>query len=65
MTTVSDRDMARQIDLALADYASGFDIEAIVRDLIDRFGRVHVSEVPSGVFWDIVAKHSHAPEGVI
>lgn len=56
MTTTTDQDMYHQVDLALTDHASGFDIEAIVRDLINRFGRVPISEIPNDVFWDIVAK---------
>ena len=52
--TTTDRDMHAQVMEALNDYGSDFDTRAIVRDLIERFGRVDVDSVPPETFWRIV-----------
>ena len=52
--TTTDRDMHAQVMEALDDYGSDFDTRAIVRDLIERFGRVDVDSTPPDAFWRIV-----------
>ena len=55
MTTTS-RDMAHQVHTALQEYADGYNIPAIVRDLIRDHGPVDVGTIPSGPFWSTVAR---------
>ncbi|HLU97398.1 MAG TPA: hypothetical protein VKZ89_11210 [Thermobifida alba] len=49
-----------QVRATLGDEADGFDVEAIVEEIGDTFGRDKVrtvDDVPSEAYWDIVRKH--------
>lgn len=49
-----------QVTATLGDSAGDFDVEAIVEEIGDRFGRDTVrtvDDVPSEAYWDIVRKH--------
>ena len=54
--TTTDRDMHVQVLEALNDYGSDFDTRAIVRDLIERFGRADVDSTPPETFWATVRR---------
>lgn len=59
--TINSRDIKDQVIEALAGDEDDYDLDEIVADLIQRFGRVHVGTMPSREFWDIVADHDISP----
>ena len=61
---ITDRDMRVQVEHVLAGAAygvEGYDIRAIVTELIERFGRVDVDSAPAETFWQIVKAHMLHP----
>jgi len=50
MSTITSRDMQRQVREALQDHAHEFDVEGAVAELIAWYGRVDVGTIPSGPF---------------
>lgn len=65
MSTITSRDMQRQVREALQDHAHEFDVEGAVAELIAWYGRVDVGTIPSGPFWSTIYAHSRDPRGAI
>jgi hypothetical protein len=62
---VTYRDMADHVDQALDAGHGGGDFDrgardAIVQDLIERYGLVDLDSIPHDEFWAIVEKHDRA-----
>ena len=62
--TITDRDMAEQLDQTLdAGYGGeDFDRPAIIRELMETYGRVDLDSIPHDDFWTVVQKHDIGPE---
>lgn len=60
---ITDREICQQVWLTLdgVDGSEGYDVGAIVRELIDRFGLVDISGIDHDVYWDIVARWDVQP----
>lgn len=54
---ITDRDMREQVKSSLTSEVGDFDVNAIVDDLQDAYGTVHIDEIPSERYWEIVEKH--------
>lgn len=58
--TITDRDMREQVTQSVISEPGGvsdFDVNAIVETLQERYGLVHIDEIPSDIYWDIVQQH--------
>lgn len=61
--TTTDRDIRDQVLAALGEYASWHDVDAIVRELIERFDltgdhpRDTLRDIPDEDFWTIADRH--------
>jgi hypothetical protein len=55
---ITDRDIAVAVTAALGEHAADHDIDGIVRDIIDRYGRVDVETIDHDEFWSLVEKHA-------
>lgn len=57
-TTASDiRDDVRQALDASPEFAGDFDVDRIVREIIERVGVEGYATLPTEEFWQIVARH--------
>lgn len=51
-------DIQRQVSDSLTDFADEHDIDAIVDEILDRYGSVGIEEVPDEEYWEIVQRHA-------
>lgn len=52
-------DIQRQVHESLTDFADEHDIDAIVDEILDRYGSVDgIEEVPDEEYWEIVQRHA-------
>ena len=51
-------DIQRQVSDSLTDFADEHDIDAIVDEILDRYGCVGIEEVPDEEYWEIVQRHA-------
>lgn len=63
--TINSRDIRDQVTASLPGYEGDYDIDEIVADLIQEFGRRNIDDMPTDRYWAIVAKHDSTPAAVI
>ena len=56
--TITDRDIATQVTESLTDHADSHDVDGIVRDIIDRYGRVNIDTIDHDDYWTLVETHA-------
>lgn len=57
---ITYRDIALQVTESLCDYVNEFNVDGIVRDIIDQFGLVDISTIDEAEYWGLVEKHDYA-----
>lgn len=55
---ITDHDIATQVEQSLADHVGDFDVEAIVRAIIDGYGLVDISTIDDDQYWTLVEAHA-------
>ena len=55
---ITDWDMKTQVIAALDGQDAEFDVDAIVGDILARYGLIDLEELDHDVFWGIVAAHA-------
>jgi hypothetical protein len=55
--TITDQDMRDQVTRSIETEENLFNVPAIVDELQERYGTVHIDEIPSDAYWAIVEKH--------
>lgn len=56
---ITYNDIALQVTESLCDYADDFNIDGIVRDIIDQFGLVDIGTIDEATYWALVEKHDY------
>lgn len=53
-------DIALQVTESLCDYVNEFNVDGIVRDLIDTYGLVNIDDpsIDDDAYWALVEKHA-------
>lgn len=51
---ITDADIRAQVLQALSGHVGDFNVEAVVRTIIDLYGRVDIDTIPDEQFWLIV-----------
>lgn len=57
---ITYNDIALQVTASLCDYVNEFNVDGIVRDIIDQFGLVDISTIDEAEYWGLVEKHDYA-----
>lgn len=55
--TITDQDIAYQVSTSLDGFIDDYNIDDIVRDIIDTYGRVNIDDIDSDEYWAIVERH--------
>lgn len=58
MDTITDRDIAAQVTQSLTEHVDGYNVDGIVRDIIDRYGRVYIDTIDDDQYWALVEQHA-------
>lgn len=53
-------DIALQVTESLCDYVNEFNVDGIVRDIIDTYGLVDIATIDESEYWALVEKHDYA-----
>lgn len=61
--TITDRDMLDQVQQATDASEGDYDNDAIVRELIQTYGRVDTGTIEHDEFWAIVLRHATDARG--
>ena len=57
---ITYNDIAVQVIESLTDHVDDFNIDGIVRDIIDQYGLVDIGTIDEDEYWGLVEKHDYA-----
>ena len=55
--TITSHDVANQVEHSLDGYTDEFDVQGIVRDIVDTYGAVDIDAIESESYREIIARH--------
>ena len=55
---ITDHDIATQVIQTLADHVNDFDVDGIVRAIVDGYGLVDIDIIPDEEYWMLVEAHA-------
>ena len=56
--TITDSDITTAVAATLGEHADAHDVDAIVRDIINRYGRINVDTIDHDEYWTLVEAHT-------
>ena len=55
---ITDHDIATQVTQTLADHVNDFDVDRIVRAIVDGYGLMDIDNIPDEEYWMLVEAHA-------
>lgn len=62
--TITDRDIRDQVQQATEASEGSYDADAIVREIVQRYGLVSIDTIDHDEFWAIVGQYPTDPEAI-